>query len=385
MSSRGFLSKLQNVETPCYFYDMELLNKTLDVVVKESSRYGYKVHYAMKANFDPRILEAVRKAGLGADCVSGNEVKGAITAGIPASEIVFAGVAKSDKEIRYALEQNIFAFNVESGNELEVINQIAGEMGRKAHVAFRINPDVDPKTHKNISTGHADSKFGISYTEVDEVIASLDNLKNIEIVGLHFHVGSQIRDMKVFENLCNRVNVIKDWFKKSGIVLKHINLGGGLGINYDDPESELIPDFAGYFAVFKKYLDVEPGQTVHFELGRSIVAQCGELITRVLYNKKTASGTNYILVDAGMTDLIRPALYSAKHKIVNLSADKGDEVYTVGGPICESSDIFARGIHLPVTKRGDILAMLSAGAYGYAMVSHYNMRDLPGVIYSDQL
>lgn len=385
MNIREHVSKLQQVETPFYFYDMELLQKTLEVVLKESSRYGYKVHYALKANFDEHILKAVAKAGLGADCVSGNEVRQAIKCGIPASEIVFAGVGKSDKEIRYALGQNIFSFNVESRNELEVLDQIAGETGKKTQIALRINPDVDPKTHKNISTGKADNKFGISYTEVDELIASLASFKNVEIVGIHFHIGSQIRDMQVFENLALKVNDIAGWFKQKGIELKHLNLGGGVGVNYDDPDAELIPDFATYFSIFNKHLNVEAGQTVHFELGRSIVAQCGYLVTRVLYNKKTAADTDVIIVDAGMTDLIRPALYDAKHIIENITEDKGDKVYTVGGPICESSDIFARDIHLPVTTRGDLLAMRSAGAYGYAMVSHYNMRDQPGIVYSDQL
>ena len=376
---------MREVDTPCYFYDMELLQKTIDTVVRESSRYGYKVHYAMKANFDARIMAAVKKAGLGADCVSGNEVRMAIGSGIPASDVVFAGVGKSDREIRYALEQNIFAFNCESINELDVINSIAAETGRKARVAFRINPDIDPQTHQNISTGKADSKFGISYTEIDEAIASLGKFHNVEIVGIHFHIGSQIRDMKVFEELALKANDIADWFRQKGITLKHLNLGGGLGIDYDDPDAEPIPHFATYFAIFHKHLKVEQGQTVHFELGRSIVGQCGDLLTRVLYNKKTASGTDVIIVDAGFTDLIRPALYSAKHKIENISSGEGDAVYTVGGPVCESSDIFARDIHLPITKRGDLLAMRSAGAYGQAMASQYNMRDLPHTAYSDEL
>lgn len=385
MNIRGYVSKLRQFETPFYFYDMELLHETLDVVVRESSRYGYKVHYALKANFDAHILEAVAKAGLGADCVSGNEVRQAIECGIPAPEVVFAGVGKSDKEIRYALGQNIFSFNVESRNELEVLDQIAGEMGKKANIALRINPDVDPKTHKNISTGKADNKFGISYTEIDEVIASLGSFKNVEIVGIHFHIGSQITDMQVFEELALKVNDIADWFKRKGIELKHLNLGGGLGVNYDDPDAELIPDFTAYFSIFNKHLKVEAGQTVHFELGRSIVAQCGYLMTRVLYNKKTAADTDVIIVDAGMTDLIRPALYGAKHVIENITSDKGNKTYTVGGPICESSDIFACDISLPVTTRGDLLAMRTAGAYGYAMVSHYNMRNQPGIVYSDRL
>ena len=385
MSARQYTAQLNQKATPFYFYDMDLLNRTLDTAMKAASRYGFKIHYALKSNFDPRIIDAAHQAGMGMDCVSGNEVRAAIEHGVPASEIVFAGVGKSDKEIEYGLEQDIFSFNCESLHELQVINQIAGRMNKRAHVALRINPDVDPKTHKNISTGKAENKFGISYKEVDEAIATLAQMDRIEIVGLHFHIGSQIRDMKVFETLCQRVNMIKAWFAEQGIVLKHLNMGGGLGIDYDDPDREFIPDCESYFDIFHKNLEIEAGQTVHFELGRSLTAQCGELITRVLYNKTTASGQNIVIVDAGMTDLIRPALYGAKHKIENLTSTEGKETYTIGGPICESSDIFARDIELPVTRRGDLLTIRSAGAYGAAMASRYNLRDLPEAVYSDTL
>lgn len=387
MKAKDCLNKLSNLQTPFYFYDMELLRLTLDIVNRESSRYGYKVHYAVKANFERPILEAVREAGLGTDCVSGNEVKASIESGFAPEDIVFAGVGKSDREIEYALEHGIFSFNCESRQELEVINNIAAQMNTVARVALRINPDVDPQTHQNISTGKADSKFGISYTEVDEVIARLGELANIELVGIHFHIGSQIRDLSVFENLCNRVNTIKGWFKEQGVVLKHINVGGGLGINYDDPDSELVPDFETYFAIFNKFLQLDADQTLHFELGRSVVAQCGELITKVLYNKKTADGTDVVIVDGSMTELIRPALYHAKHLIENLSEPCTKELhkYTVAGPVCESSDVFAKGIKLPATKRGDIITLRSAGAYGSAMSSRYNLRDLPQSVFSDKL
>lgn len=385
MSAKNYLAKIGAMETPFYFYDMGLLEKTLGEVARESSRYGYKVHYAMKANFDVRILELVHKMGLGADCVSGNEVRMAIENGFKPSEVVFAGVGKSDKEIIYSLENDIFAFNVESLHELEIIDSLAAGLGRRARIAFRINPDVDPQTHKHISTGKADSKFGISYKEVDRAIASLSELKNVDIVGLHFHIGSQIRNMEVFTNLCDRVNTIKEWFKEKGVEIKHLNLGGGLGINYDAPDAELIPDFATYFATFNKHLRVDKGQTVHFELGRSIVGQCGELITKVLYNKGTASGSELVIVDASMTELIRPALYSAKHVIQNLTSTAAPKTYTVAGPVCESTDVFAKDIELPKTSRGDLLTLRSAGAYGEAMASRYNMRDLPEAVYSDRL
>ena len=385
MGARDYAERLAELPTPFYFYDMDLLTRTLDEAGREAARYGYKIHYALKANFDSRIMAAVRKAGFGVDCVSGNEVRTAVESGFSASEAVFAGVGKSDREIEYALSQGIFSFNCESREELEVIDSIAGRMGKKARIAFRINPDVDPKTHRHISTGKADNKFGISYTEIDEAIASLHELRHIEIVGLHFHIGSQIRDMQVFERLCGRVNAIKTWFSERGVVLRHLNMGGGLGIDYDSPDREPIPDFASYFAVFARCLETEPGQTVHFELGRSLVGQCGELVARVLYNKTTAAGSEVVILDAGMTDLIRPALYDARHKIENLSSQAAPRTYTVVGPICESSDTFASGIELPATSRGDLLAIRSAGAYGMAMASRYNLRDLPGTVYSDEL
>ena len=385
MSARNYIKQLAELPTPFYFYDMELLNRTLNKATEASSRYGYKIHYALKSNFDPRIVEAVRRAGMGMDCVSGNEVRMAVENGFAASEIVFAGVGKTDREIEYALGQEIFSFNCESLHELQVINEIAGRMGKKARIALRINPDVDPKTHRYITTGKADNKFGISYDEIDAAIASLEKLANLEIVGLHFHIGSQIRDMQVFETFSKRVFDIKEWFREKGIVLKHLNMGGGLGIDYDDPDREPMPDFETYFDIFHRNLKIDEGQTVHFELGRSLVAQCGELITRALYNKETSAGTKIVIVDAGMTDLIRPALYGAKHKIENLTSATGSEKYTIGGPICESSDIFGRDVELPVTSRGDLLTLRSAGAYGMAMASRYNLQDLPGAVYSDKL
>ncbi|MDR0510694.1 MAG: diaminopimelate decarboxylase [Rikenellaceae bacterium] len=378
---------MNSLPTPFYLYDVDLLRATLDEATSQAARYGYQVHYALKANFNRRILALVNEYGLGADCVSGGEVQAALDAGIPASKIVFAGVAKSDEEIALGLRRDIFSFNCESLQEMEVINDIAGQTGRKARIALRINPDVDPHTHKYISTGKAENKFGIPYAEVDKALGMIGNLSNLEITGLHFHVGSQIRYMKVFADLCLRVNELQEWFASRGLQLSHINVGGGLGINYDDPAAEPIPDFKGYFAAFASHLKLRPGQTLHFEPGRSIVGQCGRLITRVLYNKVTPGGKHIALVDAGMTELIRPALYQARHRIENLTAspDAPQQTYTVGGPICESSDIFASDITLPVTRRGDMLAIMSAGAYGRAMSSNYNLRNFVPEIFTDEL
>lgn len=368
---------LNSPSTPFYFYDVELLQETLAACLTAANSHGYHVHYAMKANVEPRILQEICSAGFGADCVSGWEVRAAVESGFPADKIVFAGVGKSDSEIIYALEQNIFAFNCESLQELKVINELAAAMGKVATIALRINPNIEPATHKYIATGQSESKFGISYTEIDKAIESLATLRNLEIVGLHFHIGSQILDLKSFSELAQKAGLISDWFTDRGIEIRHLNMGGGLGIDYYEPQENPIVDFEAYFRAFAENLVLRPGQQVHFELGRALVAQCGELITRVLYTKETAGGSHFAIVDAGMTELIRPSLYGAYHKIVNISAigtTRLVERYYIGGPICESSDIFARDIEFPYTMRGDMLSIRSAGAYGSIMASHYNMR-----------
>ena len=373
-------------QTPFYYCDIDLLQRTLQTATTEAARYGYQIHYAMKANAEPHILYEIQQAGLGADCVSGYEVECAIENGFHPSKIVFAGVGKSDREIEYAIRQGIFAFNCESLQELEVINELAGRLGKQVNVALRINPDVRPHTHHYISTGQSESKFGISYAEIDAALAELHAMKNIRIFGLHFHIGSQIRELESFAELAGKVNEIAAWFTSKGVELRHLNMGGGLGIDYNDPDGEPIPDFAGYFRTFHENLRLTPGQTVHFELGRSIVAQCGELITRVLYTKTTAGGAHFVITDAGMTELIRPALYSARHKIENLTAAAERRpigLCSIAGPICESSDIFARDIEFPESHRGDILSIRSTGAYGSIMASHSNMRPTAPSRFSD--
>lgn len=374
--------------TPFYYYDMDLLRRTLGTALTEAARYGYHIHYALKANAEPHILRAISGAGMGADAVSGYEVKQAIENGFDPQKIVFAGVGKSDHEIEYAISQDIFIFNCESLQELEVVNEIATRLGKTARIAFRINPDVKPETHKYISTGHSESKFGISYEEIDEALAKVDELDHLRIVGIHFHIGSQIGNMDAFEQLAQRANEISRWFSSKGIELEVLNMGGGLRIDYEDPDGHPIPDFASYFRIFHENLQVGPGQTVHFELGRAIVAQCGELITKVLYTKKTAGGAQFAITDAGMTELIRPALYQAHHRIQNLTAeaehDRPMERYYIGGPICESSDIFAHDIEFPHSERGDILTLRSTGAYGSIMASNYNLRPFAPSHFSEE-
>ncbi len=385
MLSRQIASKLLAYETPFYLYDMALLRQTLESVVYESKRYGYHLHYAIKANYDDRLLSVIREYGLGIDCASGNELRKAIEAGFDPRKIVYAGVGKRDKELRYAIEQQILAINVESLEELYLLDQLSAEAGRITDVALRINPDIDPKTNHCIDTGQADSKFGISYEEILENTEQLKALKNLRLIGIHLHIGSQIRELHVFENMCNKVNVIVENLERLGFSFRFVDVGGGLGVNYDVPENEPIPNFASLFSIIHNHLKVGDRE-VHFEFGRAIVAECGELITRVLFNKTTATGRRLLIVDASMTELIRPALYGSYHNIENISSESElTKKYTVVGTACESTDVFQENVSLKVSKRGDLIAIKSAGAYGMSMASRYNLHDLPEAVYSDQI
>lgn len=378
------IESFKRLETPFYYYDVELLKQTLSLVKEITNKYGYIQHYAVKANANPRLLQLIAAAGFGADCVSGNEVRAAVVAGFPSSKIVFAGVGKTDKEINMALDYNIFCFNAESLPELEVINELAEKKGKKASVALRINPNVDAHTHEYITTGLNENKFGFSISSLPKAFEKIKTLKNIELIGLHFHIGSQITDVTTFAPLCERINELQNQCEKEGLNLKHINVGGGLGIDYNDPNSNPISDFKDYFDLFNTKLELRKEQTLHFELGRSIVAQCGSLITRVTYVKEGES-KKFAILDAGMNDLIRPALYQAYHKIENISSDLPIQKYDVVGPVCESSDTFAKDYDLNETKRGDLLALRSAGAYGEIMAFQYNCRDLAKAYFSDKL
>lgn len=371
------IDKFKKTKTPFYYYDTELLNRTLDEIEAAKALHSnYFVHYAVKANSNPKILKVISNHGYGADCVSGGEIRAALEAGFPASKIVYAGVGKSDWEINLGLDAGIQCFNVESLAELEVINSLAAKKDKVARVAFRINPNVGAHTHANITTGLAENKFGIAMEMMDSVISRALQMNNVKVVGLHFHIGSQILDMSDFVALCNRINEIQGHLEDKGIVFESINVGGGLGVDYSDPDKNPIPDFKSYFSTYTENLKLRDGQKLHFELGRSVVAQCGSLITTLLYVKQ-GSKKKFAIVDAGMSDLIRPALYQAHHKIENITSSGKDEVYDVVGPICESSDVFDKAVHLPECRRGDLIAIRSAGAYGEVMASHYNCRDLP--------
>lgn len=371
------VEKLEKIETPFYYYDTALLRRTLDEIKAQTEKYPmFKVHYAVKANANPKLLNIICQAGLGADCVSGGEINAAIAAGFSPDKIVYAGVGKSDWEINLGIDKGILCFNVESIPELEVINELACRKGKTANVAFRINPNVGAHTHANITTGLAENKFGIAMSDMDKVIDLASGMNNVRFVGLHFHIGSQILDMGDFEALCNRINDLQDKLERRHVKVDSINVGGGLGIDYNHPNRMLIPDFKAYFDTYRKCLKLRQNQTLHFELGRSVVAQCGTLFTKVLYVKE-GTAKKFVIVDAGMTDLIRPALYNAYHKIENVANNGKKEVYDVVGPICESSDVFAKAIDLDECHRGDLIALRSVGAYGEIMASQYNCRKLP--------
>ena len=379
------INKFKEIDTPFYYYDTDLLRATLREINKEAGKHeNFCVHYAIKANANPKLLNIICLSGLGADCVSGGEIIAAINAGFPSNKIVFAGVGKNDKEISLGLSKDIFCFNVESAPELDVINELAKKQNKIANVAFRINPNVGAHTHANITTGLAENKFGIAMEDMEYIIEKALSMKHVKFIGLHFHIGSQILDMGDYIALCNRINDLQRQLESHHISIENINVGGGLGIDYTHPNKVSVPDFKSYFDTFARHLKLRKGQVLHFELGRSVVGQCGSLISRVLYVKQ-GTMKQFAIIDAGMTDLIRPALYQAYHKIENLSCDGATKTYDVVGPICESSDVFAKAIDLNECHRGDIIAIRSAGAYGEIMASGYNCRPLPNGYVTEEM
>lgn len=378
------IEKFHDIRTPFYYYDMEVLDATLQEIQKHL-KPNYHMHYAVKACTNADVLRHIAQAGFGCDCVSGGEIEACLAAGFQAKDIVFAGVGKSDWEIELGLKAGIGFFNVESIPELEVINQMAGEMGTKARVSFRINPNVGAHTHANITTGLAENKFGIDMVDMVNVIRMAQAMDNVEFMGLHFHIGSQLLVMDDFIALSHRVNELQDQLEAEGIKVPNINVGGGLGIDYQDPDSHPVPDFAAYFQAYNDNLKLREGQHLHFECGRAVVGQCGSLISKVLFVKKNPI-KQFAIIDAGMTDLIRPALYDAYHLVQNItSPDNAPEKYDVVGPICESSDVFVKDHTMPAVKRGDLVALRSAGAYGEIMASQYNCRRLPQGYSSDKM
>lgn len=374
------IDRFNSLKTPFYYYDLELLQRTIAEACRYADDPRYHIHYALKANANPAVLAPIREAGWGIDCVSGNEVRAAVENGFDAASIVFAGVGKSDDEIDYALSVGIGCFNVESLPELEVISEMAAARGVTANVALRVNPNIDAHTHKYITTGLNENKFGIDLRHLDEVVDRALALPGVRLSGLHFHIGSQLTDMEPYRMLCLKINELTAHFAAKGIEFDSINVGGGLGIDYENPDAHPIADFKAYFDIFRDNLKLGENQQLHFELGRSVVAQCGSLISRVLYVKHGV-GKQFAIIDAGMSDLLRPALYGAHHKIENITDPSApEETYDVVGPICESSDVFGTDEHLPRLVRGTLVALRSAGAYGETMASRYNLRPLPPAV-----
>ncbi len=381
MFNNELIQTFRNTPTPFYYYDLNLLEKTITRLKSLVNENQFQIHYAFKANVNEPILRMIKKYGFGADCVSGNEILHALQMGFDAEKIVFAGVGKSDEEIELALDHNIGVFNCESLQEVRVINEIAISKNKLAKIAIRINPNVEAKTHKYITTGMQTNKFGFSQEELEEYLDTLNDFSAIEIKGLHFHIGSQITDMEVFKNLCLRVNEIQDWFEARDFTLDHINLGGGLGIDYENPDENSIPDFEKLIKTIEQNLIRRPNQKIHLEPGRSIVGQCGSLISKVLYVKNGGS-KKFAVIDAGFTELIRTALYQAFHNIQNISSQKPPMTYDIVGPVCETTDSFGSAVELPETMRGDLFAIRSAGAYGEVMSSLYNLRKKVKAYYS---
>ena len=376
--------RVATLETPFWYYDMDLFRSTVDAVVAAARKYDIKVHYSIKANTEKRLVEVIKDRGIGIDCVSGNEVRWSIVNGVEPSGIVFAGVGKSDAEILYAMKVGIGSFNCESLEELEILEAIAAKEGLRANVSLRINPEVDAKTHKFITTGLEMDKFGIPKRFMGKAVEILKNSPHLDFKGLHFHIGSQITDVEnVFTNECRSAKGIIDYFEEQGLKVSTIDLGGGLGIDYHNPDSHAIPEFDLWFKTLRDNLPLRPGQELHVEPGRSIVGQCVSLISRVILVKE-GEKKNFVILDTGMNDLLRPALYGAYHKIENLDgAGRELRLYDVAGPICESADVLAEDRVLPETRRGDLIAIRSAGAYGSVMSSGYNMRTPAYAVFSD--
>ncbi|MDR1342368.1 MAG: diaminopimelate decarboxylase [Prevotellaceae bacterium] len=379
------IEKFRSLPTPFYFYDVALFRRTAQAALSEAQKYGYIIHYALKANANEKLLHLLSGMGFGADCVSGAEVQRAIDCGFSPKSIAFAGVGKRDDEICLGIDHRIFSFNCESEQEIEVINELAKAKGVVAQAALRINPNVDAHTHAHITTGLDENKFGINLWQLLDVAKKVKQMSNLKLVCIHFHIGSQITEFSPFAELCAKVNELQEQLEQAGVTVEHVNVGGGLGVDYEHPAENSIPEFAAYFATLNRHIKLRPGQKLHCELGRSIAAQCGSLITKCLYVKELQK-KNFVVVDAGMTDLIRPALYGAYHKIENITPQHAAEkVYDVVGPICESSDTFDKDVTLPQTQRGDLMAIRTAGAYGEVMASRYNLRQLPKAFFSDEV
>lgn len=356
--------------TPLYIYSYNTLLRHFRAYSDAFNDYPHIICFALKANPNISILRLFAKYGGGADIVSGGELYKALKAGIPSQKIVYAGVGKTEEEIRLSLRSKILMFNVESEDELREINRIAGIMRRKAPVALRINPDIDPETHPYIATGLKRHKFGIPIEDAVEHYRIASSLKNIKVIGIHKHIGSQITKVSPFVDALRSILLLMDKLNAEGLSIQYLDIGGGLGISYKDEEPPVPEDLARNLIPLLKGRKL----TLVVEPGRSIVGNAGILVTRVLYLKK-GEEKEFAIVDAGMNDLIRPSLYSAYHRILPVIRKQRSAVlYDVVGPICESGDFLAKERELKKVKRGEYLAVMGAGAYGFSMSSNYNCR-----------
>jgi len=356
--------------TPLYIYSYNTLVRHYQAYDDAYDAFPHIICYALKANTNGAILKLLAKQGCGADIVSGGELYRALKAGIPAQKIVYAGVGKTEDEIRFALKAGVLMFNVESEDELKEIDRVAGLMKVKAPIALRINPDIDPQTHPYISTGMKEHKFGISIDHAVEYYRIAARLRNIEVIGLQKHIGSQITKVTPFVDAVKRILLLLDELKKQKFNIKFLDIGGGLGITYLTEKPPLPADLAKRLLPLVKGRDI----TLVMEPGRSIVGNAGILVTKTLYLKK-GEGKEFVIVDAGMNDLMRPSLYDAYHHIVPVVKRKRSGIKAdIVGPICESGDFLAKGRKIEKVKRGEYLAVMSAGAYGMSMSSNYNSR-----------
>ncbi|MBI5638843.1 MAG: diaminopimelate decarboxylase [Nitrospirae bacterium] len=356
--------------TPLYIYSCNTILRHFRAYDEAYKTFPHIVCYALKANTNGSILRLLEKNGCGADIVSGGELFRALRAGISPDKIVYAGVGKTEEEIRYALRSKILMFNVESSDELKELDRVAGKMKVKAPIALRINPDIDPRTHPYISTGMKEHKFGISIEEAIENYRLASRLKNIAVVGVQKHIGSQITRISPFVDAMKRILTLLDELKRQKFDIRYLDIGGGLGISYLDERPPQPADVA------KKLLSLVNGRklTLVMEPGRSIVGNAGILVTKTLYLKK-GEGKEFVIVDAGMNDLMRPSLYDAYHHIVPVVKRKRAEITAdIVGPICESGDFLAKGRKIARVGHGEYLAVMSAGAYGMSMSSNYNSR-----------
>jgi diaminopimelate decarboxylase len=368
---------VEKIGTPLYIYSYKTLLRHINAYQDAFDSHPHLICFALKANSNPAILRIIAKNGCGADVVSGGELYLALRSGISAKKIVYAGVGKTEDEIIYALKSKILMFNVESSEELQTIDLIAGRLKSKASIALRVNPDIDPVTHPYIATGLRESKFGIPIEEALENYLLAKRLPHVEILGIHKHIGSQITDLRPFVDALKRVILLAEVLRKHGIKVRHLDIGGGLGIPYKG--NEIPPDPAklskAILPIIRDYkfnLILEPG--------RSITGNAGIMVTRVLYLKRQQEKT-FVIVDGGMNDLLRPSLYNAYHEIIPVLRHRRRKIKAdVVGPICESGDFLAKDRMILRPEKGEMLAVMSAGAYGFTMSSNYNSRPRPAEV-----